>query len=26
LLGSEGLRVTAASAAVMLEFAYWSKG
>ena len=26
LLGAEGLRVTAASAAVMLEFAYWSKG
>ena len=26
LLGSEGLRVTAATAAVMLEFAYWSKG
>jgi hypothetical protein len=26
LLGAEGLRVTAATAAVMLEFAYWSKG
>ena len=26
LIGSEGLKVVAASAAVMLEFAYWSKG
>ena len=26
LKGSEGLKVVAASAAVMLEFAYWSKG
>ena len=26
LVGSEGLKVTAATAAVMIEFAYWSKG
>ena len=26
LIGSEGLKVVAATAAVMLEFAYWSKG
>jgi len=26
LLGAEGLRVTAASAAVMMEFGYWTKG
>jgi len=26
LIGGEGLKVVAASAAVMLEFAYWSKG
>tara|TARA_R110000787_G_scaffold249634_2_gene355213 strand:- start:1369 stop:1779 length:411 start_codon:yes stop_codon:yes gene_type:complete len=26
LIGSEGLKVTHATAAVMIEFAYWSKG